>query len=231
MLNFDFNWTTRVIGAVITNANGAPPLVKGVATLALLIFSAYQVSACNKRRVVLQAEKAVNPHHKDSQAILNELLETDDPQRFLKDVDSLTTHLHEKKDEDFLTENQLLSLIALIEKASILPLEDAENKRLTDLINSIIRRKKKFPPAAQSFLLSLTYKDPENFRDRICKAVRDGQVFHPHKGVEAVCLFLVKLQQFGGAEQFDSFLMNSGFIVQRDLSERMLERACTNDLM
>ena len=231
MLNFDLNWTTRVIGAVITNANGAPPLVKGVATLALLIFSAYQVSACNKRRVkvVPQAEKAVNSQHKENRSILNELLETDDPQRFLKDLDFLTTHLQKLKEEDFLTDTQLLSLIAMIEKASILPLDDSENNRLTNLINLIIRRKKEFPPAAQSFLLSLTYKDPENFRDRICKAVRDGQVFLPHKGVEAMRLFLIKLQQFGGAEQFDTFLMNSGFIVQRDLSEKILERAYTSD--
>ena len=256
MINLNYTWPIRAVGNLILKVNALSSTVKGVAAVALLLFSArvvYQAgTAWYKRTWRVPAPKDEigasrvqeisgkmldNRCGLDAKKNLDRLFSRNDPEELMVEATTLLNNLLGAR-KDFLTDTQRLRLIPLITKALKLPCfkelgshgVDLRNcNNLLDLIPFIIQFKKDFPPKAVDFLLELSYEHLCKFQEFIFKEIREGRVFPPHKGVEAMSVYLVKMREFHGQERFVHFLYGRDLNAQADLRERILERAFSQE--
>lgn len=256
MINLSFAWATRAFGNLISQVNALPTSVKGVAAIAFLIFSvktAYQAGSSwyNRtwKKVAPLQKNLPSPNEKtdkigkidnfdsgQAREILNRLA-ANEPEKLLDEAPALLAHLKKVKDEDFLSDSELLSLIPLIEGAIrhpsflFLNLNASEqalkNMSLYELLHLIISRKKVFPAGAANLLLYLSYNSPRTFKSLILDAVQEGRAFPPFKGDAAICIFIEKMQKFEEQEQFQHYL--SDLFMPFKVREQMLMKAFSEE--
>ena len=249
MIKLDFTAAARAFSSVITKVNELPSLVKGIAALALFVFTARVVwqagSAlyCRTWKRVPSPERSIpSPNAKVEEnvktgnlssspikEILHRIRSANNTQTLMHEAPALLANLEKEKSEDFLPDELLLGLIPLIEQALKQPIlfSPNSNAALTNLIILTIRRKKVFPAEALNFLLRLICLSPEYYRKFVYEAVKEGRVFSPHKDAEAICLFLKKLHKIEGETQFLRFIFS--FSPSKETRVKILQKAFSEE--